>query len=684
MIVKSGMLLKGGHYKLISRIAVGGMGEVWRAHDLLADSPVAIKLLRPEYTDDEVSLKRLRFEARNAAMLNHPNITRVFDHGEIDGTGFIVMEYVEGQSLADVLATHSTIAPLRLLPILIQAALGLQAAHDAGVVHRDIKPGNILLGPSDQVKLTDFGISIAPGQMPLTDTGKVMGTAQYLSPEQALGNPATPAGDLYALGVIAYEALVGERPFRGVNYVAIALAQVNEPPPPLPASVEKSLARLVLRLMEKDPAKRPADGAELAGLLGEILEIHRELASRLLATRRGGPASEPLRTGTTEPTDTADHVNLPASALKPAEAPLTAPAPVVAQLETDPGTVPALPADAPPRVYPPERQPRSRPTPRRRPASGQPELAVPLPEVPPVSASQPEGNGAVGLATPPPARVGGSEAGSSHQRPVPGPMLRQPVRRDAIPAPRAPQDSGPAPEVTPPPVSDAAPRSLQPTPVSSSPPLDQPIRRDQAPVASTEAPRRTQTARPVSSAAPLDRPVRRDEAAAPAGSTRPPRPVVRHPHRPNSASQPGESSQGTKPDGGTNQTPASPDQPDSVQRVSAGGVAGGTQPGDAANGLGEQAGPAASGTITGFDAATPPSGQAPDQRARRFSPGWWAPVIVALGLVVILLIGLLTLLSADNTPGATTPTETVRSLVASQDTIMLASNAPDLALFRER
>ncbi|MDR2382184.1 MAG: serine/threonine protein kinase, partial [Bifidobacteriaceae bacterium] len=278
MIAQSGLTLDSGHYKLISRIAVGGMGEVWRAHDQITNAPVAIKVLRPEFTGDAVSLKRLRFEARNAAMLNHPNITQVLDYGEIDGTGYIVMEYVEGKSLADVLATHSTIAPLRLLPILIQASLGLHAAHSAGVVHRDVKPGNILLGHADQVKLTDFGISVAHGQLSLTDAGKVMGTAQYLAPEQALGNQATPAGDLYSLGVIAYEALAGERPFRGDNYVAIALAHVNEQPPPLPASVENSLAQLVLRLMEKEPDQRPADGAELAALFGEILEIHRELA----------------------------------------------------------------------------------------------------------------------------------------------------------------------------------------------------------------------------------------------------------------------------------------------------------------------------------------------------------------------------------------------------------------------
>ncbi|MDR1798724.1 MAG: serine/threonine protein kinase, partial [Bifidobacteriaceae bacterium] len=289
-----GLLLADGRYQLITRIAVGGMGEVWRAHDLWTDGPVAIKVLRPEYTGDPTSLQRLRIEAHNASMLVHPNIAAVHDYREQEGTGYLVMEYVDGQSMADVLASHSTIAPLRLLPILIQASLGLHAAHTAGVVHRDVKPGNILLGPSDQVKLTDFGISIAQGQMSLTDTGKVMGTAQYLAPEQALGNPATPLGDLYALGIIAYESLVGERPFTGVNHVAIALSQVRDAPPPLPSSVEPSLAELVMRLLSKDPAERPQTGADLAAELSGVLDIHRQLAGRLLAARRGSDLGGPL------------------------------------------------------------------------------------------------------------------------------------------------------------------------------------------------------------------------------------------------------------------------------------------------------------------------------------------------------------------------------------------------------
>ncbi|MDR2254371.1 MAG: protein kinase [Bifidobacteriaceae bacterium] len=437
MIAQPGLLLEGGHYKLVSRIAVGGMGEVWRAHDMVAGIPVAVKVLRPEYTDDEVSLKRLRFEARNAAMLNHPNITQVLDYGEVDGTGYIVMEYVDGKSLADVLATHSTIGPLRLLPILIQASLGLHAAHSVGVVHRDVKPGNILLGHADHVKLTDFGISVAHGQLPLTDVGKVMGTAQYLAPEQALGNPATPAGDLYSLGVIAYEALVGERPFRGANYVAIALAQVNEKPPPLPASVEKSLATLVMRLMEKSPARRPADGAELAGLFRETLDIHRALVSRLLATRRGG--GDPVRADATASPTTAEQPVLDSRAIMPPEAPQTAMSATIAPhpeapeapvteptLVTPPASPPASPPEPPPTSPPEPVRPPSR---RLRVPDAPPQIAQALPIAPPVpSREELTGRPAPAVPTTPTAR------------PVAGagvtPYLQQPRRRDEVPAPQ--------------------------------------------------------------------------------------------------------------------------------------------------------------------------------------------------------------------------------------------------------
>ncbi|MDR1151632.1 MAG: protein kinase [Bifidobacteriaceae bacterium] len=271
--MSSGLKLADGRYEFGSLIAVGGMGEVWRGQDMWASRTVAIKVLRPEFTGDEASLHRLRTEAHNASMLNHPNIARVYDYREEDGTGYLVLEYVPGQSLADVLAVQSTMPAHQLITILHQCAEGLFAAHRAGVVHRDVKPGNILLGPGGTVKLTDFGISVCLGQAALTATGKVMGTAQYLAPEQALGKSATPAGDMYALGIIAYECLAGSRPFNSGGDVDIALAQVRQPPPPLPAWVDPPLRDLVIRLLAKDPAKRPATCGELAHILLQLRPV---------------------------------------------------------------------------------------------------------------------------------------------------------------------------------------------------------------------------------------------------------------------------------------------------------------------------------------------------------------------------------------------------------------------------
>ncbi|MDR2114366.1 MAG: serine/threonine protein kinase, partial [Bifidobacteriaceae bacterium] len=569
MIASSGLLLSGGHYKLVSRIAVGGMGEVWRAHDLVTNLPVAIKVLRPEFTGDPVSLKRLRFEARNAAMLNHPNITQVLDYGETEGTGYLVMEYVEGQSLADVLATHSAIAPLRLLPILIQAALGLHAAHVAGVVHRDVKPGNILLGPSDLVKLTDFGISVAHGQMSLTDTGKVMGTAQYLSPEQALGNPAQPLGDLYSLGVIAYEALAGHRPFRGANYVAIALAQVNEKPPPLPASVEKTLAALVMRLMEKDPTKRPADGAQLAELLGDALEVHRELASRLLTTRRGDITAEPLRTHKRGASpNTMEQPAVTPRSIMPPPAPITAAAPMVEDASTPAFPLPIVAS-----------------TPVLDPIGPKGTLGAENPDSNAVDSTPKESRAA--RAIPP--------VGSTWETPPPLPDLRLPDldRLDQPQIQSEPFRALASPLATPirsEPADLEQPASTEePDPTETVPPIDAEDSED--PV--EEEPEPTETVSPVITSDKTD-------------STEKP-PVPRTEGRPTVAFAPvllPSSAPRGKPAANsvtesTSETELSPDLP------------GKTPPSD---GLG------------------------------RFPQDWWAPLLVALGLIAIILIGLFTAL----------------------------------------
>ena len=251
----------GGRYTLLTPIAQGGMGEVWKARDRVSGHIVAAKVLRPELTGEELSLSRLRLEARNSMSISHPNIANTQDSGEEDGIGWIIMELVDGHPLTDYLRGGSRIEPEYLLPILVQVAMALGAAARAGVVHRDIKPANIIVRPDGMVKLTDFGISRANGQVNLTAAGMVMGTAQYLPPEQAMGEVATPIGDLYALGVIAYEAAAGRRPFTGETQVDIAFAHVNDPVPPLPDFVPEPLADVILHLLEKDPAKRPESGS---------------------------------------------------------------------------------------------------------------------------------------------------------------------------------------------------------------------------------------------------------------------------------------------------------------------------------------------------------------------------------------------------------------------------------------
>ncbi|WP_423462775.1 protein kinase domain-containing protein [Promicromonospora sp. MS192] len=257
-------LTLGGRYTLVRRIAMGGMGEVWVARDEKLAREIAVKVLREEYTGNEDFLRRLRTEARNSSALVHPNIAQMFDYGEERGAGYLVMELVLGEPLADLLEREPVLQPARLLPILAQTARGLHAAHLAGVVHRDVKPGNILLEHSGTVKITDFGVSVAQNQVPMTATGMVMGTAQYLSPEQAVGQSATGASDIYALGVVAYEATAGRRPFTGRTPVDIAIAHVNAPVPLLPTSVHPGLAETITKMLEKDPAQRISSADQLA------------------------------------------------------------------------------------------------------------------------------------------------------------------------------------------------------------------------------------------------------------------------------------------------------------------------------------------------------------------------------------------------------------------------------------
>lgn len=254
----------GGRYVLDSRIAVGGMGEVWQATDTVIGRQVAIKILKDEYLGDPGFLERFRAEARHAALVNHEGIANVYDYGEEDGSAYLVMELVPGEPLSAVLERERTLPIDRVLDIVAQTSAALQAAHSAGLVHRDIKPGNLLITPENRVKITDFGIARIADQVPLTATGQVMGTVQYLSPEQASGHPASPSTDIYSLGIVAYEALAGKRPFTGESQVAIAMAQINDVPPPLPDTVAEPVRNLVMSSIAKKPADRPDSAANLA------------------------------------------------------------------------------------------------------------------------------------------------------------------------------------------------------------------------------------------------------------------------------------------------------------------------------------------------------------------------------------------------------------------------------------
>lgn len=260
----------GGRYTLTERIAIGGMGEVWKARDKVLGRIVAVKILKEEYTGDPGFLERFRAEARNTALLNHPGVANVFDYGEEDNSAYLVMELVPGSPLSSIIEREGTLPPDRVLNFIAQTARALAAAHSQGLVHRDVKPGNLIITPDDRVKVTDFGIARLANQVPLTATGQVMGTAQYLAPEQATGQAATASSDMYSLGIIGYECLVGRRPFTGESQIAIALAQVNDPPPPLPESIPAAARALIMCLLAKDPAQRPKDATALASAVDAI------------------------------------------------------------------------------------------------------------------------------------------------------------------------------------------------------------------------------------------------------------------------------------------------------------------------------------------------------------------------------------------------------------------------------
>jgi len=287
-VTLSAGLLLADRYRLDTRIAVGGMGEVWQASDTRLDRTVAVKILKAELSGDAEFLHRFRTEARTTASLNHPGIAAVHDYGEASSgvpnaeggndLAYLVMEMVSGEPLAGILAREGRIKPERLLPILEQAGRALNAAHERGLVHRDVKPGNILVvreaDGSESVKITDFGIAKAADAAPVTRNGMVMGTAHYIAPEQATGQEATPASDVYSLAVCGYECLAGRRPFVSENAVTVAMMHIRDTPPALPPDVPPTVRALIESTLVKDPAQRYANGGEFADAVAMVRAGH--------------------------------------------------------------------------------------------------------------------------------------------------------------------------------------------------------------------------------------------------------------------------------------------------------------------------------------------------------------------------------------------------------------------------
>jgi eukaryotic-like serine/threonine-protein kinase len=283
-----------GRYRMDDRIAAGGMGEVWRAFDLVLGRRVAVKLLRDDYAQHPETLERFRAEARHTAAVAHPGIAQLYDYGEPSPgqPPFLVMELVEGRPLTSLLA-RGPMVPAQVMDVVAQAAAGLAAAHAAGLVHRDIKPGNLLVCPDGTVKITDFGIAHAAGSAPLTRTGALIGTPAYLAPERVAGASAGPASDLYSLGIVAHECLAGAQPFAGTP-IEVALAHQYQSLPPLPPAVPLPVAALVAELTARDPAVRPSDAGEVAARAARLRDA---LSGATTAQQDSWPASPAAQAG---------------------------------------------------------------------------------------------------------------------------------------------------------------------------------------------------------------------------------------------------------------------------------------------------------------------------------------------------------------------------------------------------
>ncbi|HEU4658590.1 MAG TPA: protein kinase [Capillimicrobium sp.] len=281
-------------YRLEARIGHGGMSTVYRALDTVLERPVAIKLMHREIASDSDQLERFRREARSVAQLNHPHVVTVIDAGEDDGTPYIVLEYVEGETLKDRIRRFGRLPIVEAIAYAIEIARALGAAHERGIVHRDIKPQNVLVDQEGSAKVTDFGIARSLEEEGLTADGRVLGTTDYVSPEQALGHAVTGQSDLYSLGIVLYEMLTGDVPFKGENQVAVAMKHVREELPDVRVQrpeVSAALAAVLDRATDKDLDRRYLDAGSLAADLEDVLAIETSRAGHVT-----GEATAVLRT----------------------------------------------------------------------------------------------------------------------------------------------------------------------------------------------------------------------------------------------------------------------------------------------------------------------------------------------------------------------------------------------------
>ena len=319
-----------GRYRLQRLIATGGMGQVWEAVDSRLGRRVAVKVLKAEYSSDPEFVERFRSEARTVARLNHPGIAGVHDYGETDmdgegRTAYLVMELVNGEPLNSVLKRTGRLSLRHALDMLEQTGRALQVAHTAGLVHRDVKPGNIMITPTGQVKLTDFGIAKAVDAAPVTQTGMVMGTAQYIAPEQALGEDATAASDVYSLGVVGYEAVSGKRPFTGDGALTVAMKHIKETPAPLPADLPPNVRELIEITLVKNPGMRYRTGGQFADAVAAVRSGRRPPRPNAAPTIKATPSAIPVTAAKRAPAEVRS-----APAVRPTARPTARPRPSTA------------------------------------------------------------------------------------------------------------------------------------------------------------------------------------------------------------------------------------------------------------------------------------------------------------------------------------------------------------------